>query len=42
MKEISLQTNSRFEMIDVTLAVQKAVGEEKIETGFCLIYITQI
>jgi len=38
MKEISLQTNSRVEMIDVTLAVQKAVGEEKIETGFCLIY----
>jgi secondary thiamine-phosphate synthase enzyme len=38
MKEISLQTNSRVEMIDVTLAVQKTVGEEKIETGFCLIY----
>ena len=38
MKEISLQTNSRVEMLDVTLAVQKAVGEEKIETGFCLIY----
>jgi secondary thiamine-phosphate synthase enzyme len=38
MKEISLRTNSRVEMIDVTLAVQKAVGEEKIETGFCLIY----
>jgi len=38
MKEISLQTNSRVEMIDVTSAVQKAVNEEKIETGLCLIY----
>ncbi|MGD0278238.1 MAG: secondary thiamine-phosphate synthase enzyme YjbQ [Smithella sp.] len=38
MKEISLQTNSRVEMIDVTATVQKAVGEEKIETGLCLVY----
>ena len=38
MKEISLQTNSRVEMIDVTSAVQKAVNEEKIETGLCLVY----
>ena len=38
MKEISLQTNSRVEMIDVTAAVQKAVGEEKIKTGLCLVY----
>jgi len=38
MKEISVQTSSRVEMIDVTSAVRKAVGEEKIETGLCLIY----
>jgi len=38
MKEISVQTNSRFEMIDITAAVQKAVSEEKIESGICLIY----
>jgi len=38
MKEISVQTNSRVQMIDVTSAVQKAVGEEKIETGLCLVY----
>lgn len=38
MKEISLQTNSRFEMIDITGKVQKAVDEEKIESGICLIY----
>ncbi|PKN39218.1 MAG: hypothetical protein CVU62_03205 [Deltaproteobacteria bacterium HGW-Deltaproteobacteria-2] len=38
MKEISLQTRSRFEMIDITAEVQKAIGEEKIESGICLIY----
>jgi len=38
MKEISLETHSRVEMIDITAAVQKAVREEKIEEGVCLVY----
>ncbi|KUG23437.1 hypothetical protein ASZ90_006743 [hydrocarbon metagenome] len=38
MKEISIQTRSRFEMVDITATVQKAVSEEKIESGICLIY----
>jgi secondary thiamine-phosphate synthase enzyme len=38
MKEISLQTNSRFEMIDITAAVQKFIREEKIEKSICLVY----
>ena len=38
MKEISLGTRSRVEMIDITAAVQKAAGEEKIEEGVCLVY----
>ena len=38
MKEITLETRSRFEMIDITAAVQKATGEKKIESGICLIY----
>ena len=38
MKEISLETHSRVEMIDITAAVQKAAGEKKIESGICLIY----
>jgi secondary thiamine-phosphate synthase enzyme len=38
MKEISLQTHSRVEMIDITAAVQKAAGEEKIEEGVCIVY----
>jgi thiamine phosphate synthase YjbQ (UPF0047 family) len=37
MKEISLETHSRVEMIDITAAVQKAIGEEKIEEGICLV-----
>ena len=38
MKEISLQTHSSVELIDITTAVQKAAGEEKIEKGICLVY----
>ncbi|KQC09961.1 MAG: hypothetical protein APR62_12880 [Smithella sp. SDB] len=38
MKQISVETHSRFEMIDITAAVQKSVSEEKIESGICLIY----
>ncbi len=38
MKEISLKTHSRVEMIDITAAVQKAIGEEKIEEGVCIVY----
>ena len=38
MKEISLQTHSRVEMIDITATVQKAASEEKIEEGVCLVY----
>ena len=38
MKEISLETHSRVEMIDITAAVQKAAREEKIEEGVCLVF----
>jgi len=38
MKEIAVETHSRVEMIDITTAVQKAVREEKIEKGICLVY----
>jgi secondary thiamine-phosphate synthase enzyme len=38
MKEISLETRSRVEMIDITAAVQKAIYEEKIEEGICLVF----
>ena len=42
MKEISLGTRSRVEMIDITAAIQKAIGEEKIEEGICLVYTKHI
>jgi secondary thiamine-phosphate synthase enzyme len=38
MKEISIQTHSRVEIIDITSAVQKTVREGKIESGICLVY----
>lgn len=38
MKQILVETRSRVEMIDITAAVQKAVHEEKIEKGICLVY----
>ena len=38
MKEISLETHSRVDMIDITAVVQKAAGEEKIEEGVCIVY----
>ena len=38
MKEISVQTRSRMEMIDITAVVQKTVREEGIKTGICLVY----
>jgi len=37
MKEITIQTHSRFEMIDITAAVQKAAREEKIDSGIGLV-----
>ena len=38
MIEESLETRSRFEMIDITEHVRKAVRDEKIESGICLVY----
>jgi secondary thiamine-phosphate synthase enzyme len=38
MNEFSLQTHSRFEMIDITEAVRKSVREEKIESGMACVY----
>ena len=38
MKEISLKTHSRVEMIDITAAVQKAVSEMNVNGGICLVY----
>lgn len=38
MKTISLETRSRFEMLDITAAVQGAIREEGVTSGLCLVY----
>ncbi len=38
MKEISVQTHSRVEMIDITASVQKTIRDEGIQSGICHIY----
>ncbi|HQN67923.1 MAG TPA: secondary thiamine-phosphate synthase enzyme YjbQ, partial [Smithellaceae bacterium] len=38
MKEISVRSASRFEMIDITEAIRQATREEKIESGVVLVY----
>ncbi len=38
MKEISIRSSSRFEMIDITEAVRQAARDEKIESGIVLVY----
>lgn len=38
MKEISVQTHSRVEMIDITTSVQKTIRDEGIQSGICFIY----
>ena len=39
MKEISVRTSSRVELIDITHLVEKVVSESKIKSGLCTIYV---
>ena len=38
MKTISLESRARFEMLDITAAVQSAIREEGVTSGLCLVY----
>ena len=38
LREFSLKTGARHEMIDITAIVQQALKEEKIQSGIALIY----
>lgn len=38
MKEISIQTSARCQMIDITADVRRVIREEEIENGLCLVY----
>lgn len=39
MKQISVSTRSRTEMVDITSQVQKAVAESGIPDGVCCVYV---
>lgn len=39
MKEISVRTSSRVELIDITHLVEKVVSESKIKSGLCTVYV---
>jgi secondary thiamine-phosphate synthase enzyme len=39
MKEISLSTGSRTQLLDITSQVQDAVAESDIQDGLCQIYV---
>jgi secondary thiamine-phosphate synthase enzyme len=38
MIELNIKTNSRAEMIDITASVQKAVKEQNVQSGYCIVF----
>jgi secondary thiamine-phosphate synthase enzyme len=39
MKEISVKTSSRVELIDISHLVEKVVSESKSKSGLCTVYV---
>ena len=39
LKEVSVSTHGRTELVDITSQVQKAITESKVKEGICYIYI---
>jgi secondary thiamine-phosphate synthase enzyme len=39
IKELSVRTSNRVELIDITHTIQKVVSESKIKSGLCIIYV---
>ncbi|GAB4114983.1 MAG: secondary thiamine-phosphate synthase enzyme YjbQ [Candidatus Caldatribacteriota bacterium] len=39
LKEITIQTNNRTQILDITNQVQRVVEESKITEGLCLVFI---
>ena len=39
MKELSVRTSNRVELIDITHTIQKVVSESKIKSGLCIVYV---
>jgi len=40
LKEISIQTNTQTQILDITAQVQKAVGESGIIEGLCCVFVS--
>jgi secondary thiamine-phosphate synthase enzyme len=38
MIELNIKTSSRAEMIDITASVQKAVKEQNVQSGYCIVF----
>ena len=39
MKQLTIRTNSRFEMIDITRTVASVVKEQNVENGICYVFV---
>ncbi len=39
MKQMSVKTSSRVELIDITRLVEKVISESKIKSGSCIVYV---
>lgn len=39
MKEISVKTNKKSEMIDITKLIEEEVGKSKVQQGICYLYV---
>ena len=39
IKELSVRTSNRVELIDITHTIQKVVSESKIKSGLCIVYV---
>jgi secondary thiamine-phosphate synthase enzyme len=39
MKNLSIRTTARFQMVDITDDIRKAVRESKVTSGHCLVFV---
>jgi len=40
LKEITIQTNTRTQILDITAQIQKVVGESGITEGLCCVFVS--
>lgn len=39
MKNLSIRTTARFQMVDITDDIRKAVRDSEVTSGFCLVFV---